>query len=74
MLSKEMIYYLGLKLETSGLMNEILASSGGTAVAAVYVCSTAPNAKVTKTAQIKNTQQDKETKPPNLTLTAERAR
>lgn len=48
MLTKEAICYLILKLETRGLMNEIFASSGRSAVAAVYLCSTAPNAKVTQ--------------------------
>lgn len=74
MLSKEVICYLRLKLETSGLMNDLLASSGRSAVAAVYLRSTASNAKLTKATQIISTQQQEETKPANLTPTAERGR
>lgn len=63
-----------LKLETRGLMNEMLASFGCFAVAAVYLCSTALNAKVSKATQITNKQQQKENKPANLTSTAARGK
>lgn len=72
MLSEEVICYLRLKIESSYLVNEMLASSGRSTVAAVYLRSTASNAKLTKATQIINTQKQEETKRAHLT--AERRR